>query len=249
MDYWVNQEGHKDSKICVLYQDDPYGKAGLEGVKFAADEMGFKVTKEVTFAVTDTEFGAQVNQLKASACEMVYLVGLPSSTSPIMSAAEQTGFAPQWIGQSPTWVGLFSGNTYMQQHFLIINEGPEWGDTSSPGMKQMLDDIASFDKTKQQPDIYFAFGYAQAWSMAQILEKAVANGDLSRDGLVEAMNGVGTLKTGGLLGDYEYGPPKDRVPPRAGRIFKVDPATPGGLKAVTTEEFTSDAAKKFKLEF
>jgi ABC-type branched-subunit amino acid transport system substrate-binding protein len=249
MDYWVNQQGHKDSKICVMYQDDPYGKAGLEGVKFAADDMGVKVTKEVTFAVTDTEFGAQINQLKASACEMVYLVGLPSATSPIMGAAEQTGFAPQWIGQSPTWVGLFSGNTYMQQHFLIINEGPEWGDTSSPGMKQMLDDITAYDKTKQQPDIYFAFGYAQAWSMAQILEKAVANGDLSRDGIVKAMNGVGTIKTGGLLGDYEYGKPADRVPPRAGRIFKVDPATPGGLKAVTAEEFTSDAAKKFKFEF
>jgi ABC-type branched-subunit amino acid transport system substrate-binding protein len=248
MDWWVDQEGHEGSKVCVMYQDDPYGKAGLEGVEFAGEEMGFDVAKTVTFAVTDTEFGAQVNQLKASACELVFLVGLPSATGGIMGAAEQTAFTPQWIGQSPTWIGLLSGNTYMQQHFLIVNEGPEWGDTSSEGMKQMLDDITKYDKTNQQPDIYFAFGYAQAWSMAQILEKAVANGDLSRDGIVEAMNGVGTIKTGGLLGDYEYGPPDDRVPPRAGRMFKVDPATPGGLKALTPDEFTSDAAKKFEFK-
>lgn len=249
MDWWVNQEGHKDSKICVMYQDDPYGKAGLEGVQFAGEQMGFSVTKEVTFDVTDTEFGAQVNQLKASACELVYLVGLPSATGGIMGASEQTGFTPQWIGQSPTWVGLLSGNAYMQQHFLIVNEGPQWGDTTSPGMAQMLDDIAKYDKQEQKPDIYFAFGYAQAWSMAQILEKAVALGDLSRDGIVTAMNEVGTLKTGGLLGDYEYGPPADRKPPRAGRMFQVDPATPGGLKALTPEEFVSDAAKKFTFEF
>jgi ABC-type branched-subunit amino acid transport system substrate-binding protein len=246
MDWWVNQEGHEDAKNCVMYQDDPYGKAGLEGVEFAGKEMGFEVAKKVTFAVTDTEFGAQVNQLKAAGCEMVFLVGLPSATGGIMGAAEQTGFAPQWIGQSPTWVGLLANNAYMQQHFVIVNEGPEWGDATSPGMKQMLEDITKYDKTNQQPDIYFAFGYAQAWSMAQILEKAVANGDLSRDGIVKAMNDVGTIKTGGLLGDYAYGAPADRTPPRAGRIFKVDPATPGGLKALTADEFTSDAAKKFE---
>jgi ABC-type branched-subunit amino acid transport system substrate-binding protein len=249
MDWWVNQQGHKTSKICVMYQDDPYGQAGLEGVEFAGKEMGFSVTKKVTFAVTDTEFGAQVNQLKASACELVYLVGLPSATGGIMGASEQTGFTPQWIGQSPTWVGLLSGNTYMQQHFLVVNEGPEWGDTSSAGMTQMIGDIAKYDKQSQKPDIYFAFGYAQAWSMAQILEKAVALGDLSRKGIVTAMNQVGTLKTGGLLGDYQYGPPKDRKPPRAGRMFKVDPATPGGLKALTPQEFTSAAAKKFTFSF
>ncbi len=249
MDWWIKQEGHKDSKICVMYQDDPYGKAGLEGVEFAGKEMGFEVAKKVTFAATDTEFGAQVNQLKGAACDVVYLVGLPSATSPIMGVAEQTGFAPQWIGQSPTWLGLFKGNTYMQQHYVVASEGPEWGDTTSEGMKQMLDDVAKYDKQNQQPDTYFSFGYAQAWSMAQILEKAVELGDLSRKGIVTAMNEVGTIKTGGILGDYEYGPPKDRKPPRAGRIFKVDPAVPGGLKAVTTDEFTSDAAKKFNLEF
>lgn len=248
MDWWVNKEGHKDSKICVMHQDDPYGKAGLEGVQFAGEQMNFKITKEVSFAPTDTDFSAQVNQLKASGCELVFLVGLPSATGGIMSVSEKTGFTPQWIGQSPTWIGLLANNPYMQQHFMIVSEGPEWGDTSTPGMKQMMDDVAQFDTQNQQPDTYFAFGYAQAWSMAQILEKAVELGDLSREGIVQAMDKVGTLKTGGILGDYQYGLPKDRVPPRAGRMFKVDPATPGGLKAVT-EESVSDAAKKFKFDF
>jgi ABC-type branched-subunit amino acid transport system substrate-binding protein len=248
MDWWVNQEGHKDSTICLMRQDDDYGKAGLEGMEFAAEEMGFEIAKEVTYAPTDTEFGAQINQLKGASCELVFLVGLPSSTSGIMAAAEQVSFTPQWLGQSPTWISLFAGNTYLQQHFAVIAEGPEWGDESSPGMKQMLADIAAHDTKEQKADIYFAFGYAQAWSMAQVLEKAVELGDLSREGIVEAMNSVGTIDTGGLLGDYEYGEPADRQFPRANKIFKVDPAAEGGLKAVTPEAFASDAAKKFKLE-
>ena len=247
MDWWINQKGNKDSKVCLMRQDDPYGEAGKEGIEFAADELDFTVTKEVTFAATDTEFGAQVNQLKSSGCTLVYLVGLPNSTTAIMGAAEQVGFAPQWIGQAPTWIALFSGNKYMQEHFVVVSEGPEWGDETSPGMKQMLADVAKYAPS-QGPDIYFSFGYAQAWSMAQVLEKAVEDGDLSRKGIVNAMNTVGTLKTGGILGDYEYGPPADRTPPRGGTMFAVDATVKGGLKALT-DAFVSDAAKKFEFEF
>ena len=246
MDWWVNQEGNADSTICLMRQDDDYGKAGLEGMEFAAEELGFEITEDVTFAPTDTEFGAQVNQLKGAGCEFVFLVGLPSATSPIMAAAEQTGFTPQWLGQSPTWISLFAGNAYLQQNFAVVAEGPEWGDATSEGMAQMLADIEAHDTKDQAADIYFAFGYAQAWSMAQVLEKAVELGDLSREGIVAAMNEVGTLDTGGLLGDYEYGEPADRKFPRGNRIFTVDATAEGGLKAAT-ETFVSEAAEKFEL--
>jgi hypothetical protein len=163
-----------------------------------------------------------------------------------MGSAEQIGFAPQWIGQAPTWIGILKGNAYMQQHFVIVSEGPEWGDETSPGMKQMVADIKAYSPD-QGPDIYFGFGYGQAWSMGQVLEQAVKQGDLSRKGIVDAMNNVGTIKTGGLIGDYKYGKPAARVFPRGGRMFAVDANAPGGLKAVT-EQFTSKAAAKFTLK-
>lgn len=247
MDWWYTQKGNKTPKVCLMRQSDPYGDAGKEGLEFASKQFNFTIGTDVTFAPTDTDFSAQVNQLKAASCELVFLVGLPSHTGGIMGVAQQTGFTPQWIALAPTWLGALKGNTYMQQRYVIVSEGPEWGDQSSPGMKQLMDDVQKY-ASDQTPDIYFAFGYAQAWSMAQILEKAVANGDLSHDGLIKAMNSVGTLRTGGLLGDYDYGAPKDRKPPRGGRIFAVDPNAPGGLKAVTPQ-FTSEAAKKFTFKF
>jgi ABC-type branched-subunit amino acid transport system substrate-binding protein len=246
MDWWVNQKGNKDSTVCLMRQNDPYGEAGKEGLEFAGTQMGFKVAKEVTFAATDTDYSAQVNQLKAASCTLVYLVGLPNATGGIMGSAEQVGFAPQWIGQAPTWIGILKGNAYMQQHFALVSEGPEWGDATSPGMKQMTADITAYSPD-QGPDVYFAFGYAQAWSMGQVLEQAVKKGDLSRKGIVAAMNSVGTIKTGGLLGDYVYGAPSARKFPRGGRMFAVDANAPGGLKALTPQ-FTSKAAGKFTLK-
>jgi ABC-type branched-subunit amino acid transport system substrate-binding protein len=244
MDWWINEEGHKDSKVCMMRQDDPYGESGKEGLDFAAEQLDFTVTKDVTYGVADTDYSAQINQLKAAACEVVLLVGLPNATVGILGKAAETGFEPQWIGQGPNWINVLKGNAYAQKNLVIATEGPEWGDTSVSGMAQLLEDVKAYFP-EQAPDLYFLFGYAQAWSMAQILEKAVENGDLSRKGIVAAMNDVGTLDTGGLLSDYEYGGPDDRVFPRAGRIFSVDATV--GLKA-KTDLHTSDAAKEFELD-
>lgn len=247
MDYYLNDAGGKGKKVCALTQDDPYGEAGLEGLEYAAKEMDFEVAVKATFKQGDADFTAQLGQLKG--CDMVWLTALPTETAKILAGAAQQQFTPQWIGQSPTWVGAFATSPlapYMQAHYLLMSEGTEWGDTSVPGMKQLLDDIAKY-KADQKPDIYFAFGYAQAWAMSQILEKAVSDGDLSRDGIEKAMEEVGTIKLGNLLGDYKYGPPEDREPPRASTVFKIDPAAPGGLKAVK-KNFASETAKGFTFE-
>jgi ABC-type branched-subunit amino acid transport system substrate-binding protein len=252
MDYWFNQEGNDpaDTTVCTMIQDDPYGEAGQAGIEFAGEEVGFEVAETARFAATDTDFSGQINTLRSGGCELVFLVSLPSATGAIVGAAAQQQFAPQWIGQSPTWVGALAQSPvgpYLEENFLLMSEGPEWGDTSSEGMAQMIEDLEAY-APDQDPDIYFSFGYAQAWSWAQVLERAVELGDLSREGIVEAMNTVGTITTGGLLGDYEYGPPEERVPPRESRVFAIDAEAPGGLRAVS-EEFVSEAAEAFEFEF
>jgi hypothetical protein len=166
-----------------------------------------------------------------------------------MGQAASQNVNVQWIGQAPTWVSLLAAGAtgaYMQQHFLLASQGPQWGDMSVPGMKQMLDDIARF-KPAQKPDIYFAFGYAQALTVSKLLEKAVELGDLSRAGVMKALDQLGDVDTLGLAGTYHYGPPASRVPPRVSTIFAVDPsqvAQLGGLKAVKAN-FESDPAKQF----
>lgn len=254
MDYWITQEGHADDTVCFAGHDDPYGDAGLEGLEFAATELGFEIAEKVRFAATDTDPAAQgpnVARLSKAGCDVVFLTATPSPAGAIMGAAAAGGFAPQWIGQSPTWVtALATSNAdfagYLAAKFLLVSEGPEWGDTTSTGMKRMIDDIAAY-ASDQKPDIYFAFGYASAWATSQVLEKAVELGDLSRDGIMTAMEDLGTVSTGGLLGDYEYGAAADRNPPRASRLFKVDPtAADTGYLTAVTDLFASTPAEDFE---
>jgi len=245
-DYLLNEGGMKGKTFCSEIQDDAYGAAGQDGINFAAQNMGFTVKATAKHQSAAADFTAQIQQLKSAACDVVFLVSTPSDTGKILATAAQLQFAPTWMGQSPSYIGALSQSAlkdYMAAHFLLTSEGTDWNDTSVPGQKELLDAIAKF-KPDQQPDYYFGFGYYEAEGVSQVLNKAVALGDLSHAGIMKAMEQVGTLTFNGLSGDYKYGPATTREPPRNSTIFKVDPTKPVGLSKVKYN-FVSDTAKKY----
>jgi ABC-type branched-subunit amino acid transport system substrate-binding protein len=245
-DYYL-RNGGEGKKICAIAQDDEYGGAGLDGLKFAAKKLRFKVAKTVRFA-TGSDVSAQVGELADTNCEAVFLASLPNDTAAILSKVIGRNFEPQIIGLAPTWLSGFEKledlQSFLVNHFWLTAEGPAWGDTTVPGEAQL---IADHDKyaPDQTPDQYYAFGYAQAWAIDQVLEKAVDNGDLSKKGIRKAVDRVGRLKFGGLLGDYKYGKSADdRDPPRATTIFKIEPGQPIGL-TILEPGFASKTARQF----
>jgi len=251
LDYAVNNLDAENKTLCAMVEDSPYGEAGLEGLEYAAEEYGLDITEVQDFRLGDPSYTAQVNALSGAGCELVWLTALPTTTIPLMTESNGVGFAPTWLANSPAWNALLAAGdlaTYMADNFLLMAEGPEWGDTSVEGMAQMLEDIEAY-APNQVPNIYFAFGYAQAWAAAQILEKAVELGDLSPSGIIAASQEVGTLTFGGLLGDYVYGPVADRDPPRGTTVNEVDPSSvdTGYLVALETD-LISDAAKNYTFD-
>jgi ABC-type branched-subunit amino acid transport system substrate-binding protein len=246
--WYVNEGGGStDSAICTLRQDDPYGEAGQEGVDFALEELGIDLTEEVTFPVGNPDFTTQITQLQGAGCEMVWLTSTPTDTGSALGKAAELGYAPRWMAQSPTWIGLFVDSPllpYLQENFTWVSEGPEYGDESVPGMSELLR-IQETYAPGQEPDIYFNFGYNEAKAVHQVLEQAVEMGDLSHDGIIEAMNSIDELEFEGLLGAYGWGAPDDRNPPRANSIFEVDPNKPIGLGLVVAE-YEAPFAKDFE---
>ncbi|MGZ8751668.1 MAG: ABC transporter substrate-binding protein [Acidimicrobiia bacterium] len=244
--YYIKQAGGKGKKICAIAQDDAYGTAGLQGVTYASKKLKFKVAKTVRFA-SGSDVSAQIGQLADADCQAVWVGATAADANSIITKAISRSFEPQMIAQAPFWLGSFaqtaSIQSFLEQHLWLASEGPAWGDTSVPGMAQMLEHQQQY-APNQQPDQYFEFGYAQAWAMDEILKRAVKNGDLSRSGIQKASNQVGTLEFGGLTGDYLYGTSASkRNPPRSSTIFKVNPSEPVGLEVLAT--VASSAAKSY----
>src|SRR6266700_3049404 len=123
----------------------------------------------------------------------------------------------------------------------IVSQGAAWGDTSKPGMKALLDDVAKY-APDQKPDGFFEFGYTESKITYAILKKAIENNDLTRDGLLTAFDSLKNVDLGGLLPPVTYGTaPNDRVPTRDNIVYAIDPTQPTSIRALS-DDFTGSAA-------
>jgi ABC-type branched-subunit amino acid transport system substrate-binding protein len=241
-------------KAGLIYQDDDYGLDGLKGLEFAAKQFGFQIVAKATYKTTDTAFAAQVTAMRTAGADYVFLTTTPSATGRILGAAAALSYTPQWIGNSPSWIGALVGTTaqpsplvpYLKQYVWVVTDAQcAWGETKEgcEGMKELIENYQKFGKD-QAPDYYFIFGYTQARVVHQILEKAVEQGDLTRAGVVKAFESLKNVNMGGLLNPISYGTEcKDKVPATGSTIWKIDPAQPIALARVATLD--SPAVKQF----
>jgi ABC-type branched-subunit amino acid transport system substrate-binding protein len=135
---------------------------------------------------------------------------------------------------------------YLEANVWVAAVGYEWGDTTVEGMVNMIAHQEQY-RPDQAPTYYFTFGYFQAMAVHQLLERAVERGDLSREGIIEAMNSLEVLTFEGLVGDYGYGPPEERVPATVSTVFKVNMEKPFGLEALRTN-FSTPEAESFEFD-
>lgn len=246
IDYLVQHQNAANKVFCALIRDDPYGIAGLEGVQFAAQKLKLKLPLVARFSITDQDFSGQISQIKGSQCDYVFATTIPPQLVRMVGDSVRIGFAPTWIVQFPSWTGSLVNSPamdYFEKHLFVASEGVAWGDESVPGMAQM---IALQKKyiPEQRPDFFFVLGYRQGIAVTAVLEKAVAQGDLSREGLLKAMNSIKTIDVGGLSGDQVFGPPDQRRPPKTSSLFKANRKMPYGLEAIDTN-FTTDTAAQY----
>ena len=245
-DYVVTKLGVQNPSVGIIYQNDEYGQDGLTGYKEAVNFYHLHDVAQATYAVTDTDYTAQISQLKAAGAKYVFITAIPTSTAGIVATAYKLGYNPQWILQSPAFAQALlavPGLGALLSHDWIVSQGATWGDTSQPGMAQMLNDVAKY-ASDQKPDGFFQFGYTESKITYAILKKALDNNDITRDGLLTAFESLKSVDLGGLLPPVTYGSsPNERVPTRDSIVFAIDPTQPTGVKPLSTD-FTGGAAQQ-----
>jgi ABC-type branched-subunit amino acid transport system substrate-binding protein len=244
-DYVVNKLGVSSPKTAIIYQNDAYGDDGLAGYKESITAYHLNDVGQVPFTLSQPDMTAQAAQLKASGAKYVFVTATPTDAANIVGTAAKIGYIPQWIFQSPAWhpVLLTTPLAPILEHSTwVVGQGAAWGDPSVTGMAQLLQDQQTY-YPQETPNGFFAFGYIESIVTAAVLKKAADNKDLSRDGLFNAFNSVGTVSLMGLYPDAHYGSsPNQRVPTRDSTIFQPDATVPGGVKAISSD-FTGSAAQ------
>jgi hypothetical protein len=127
----------------------------------------------------------------------------------------------------------------------VLGYESQWGDMNVPGMAKFLADTKRYAPS-QIPDYYFMYGYSQARMETAILRKAIAGGDLTRAGILNAKLHLGKVDLGGLMPPLDYTPGLGPASRMTG-ISKVSSTTPGFLKGFRGF-FTGDAARSMEFK-
>lgn len=87
-------------KIGVFYQNDSFGKEGLDAVTARAKSDGVTVTAAESYQVTDTDFSAQAQKLQQAGVDAVIVFAVPSPAATFIGTAAKIGLHAAMLSSS-----------------------------------------------------------------------------------------------------------------------------------------------------
>src|SRR5207253_4521244 len=93
---WVRHltEDLKISKIAIFYQDDAFGRAGLDGVKAAMKKRNMELTAEATYERNTVAVKSALLSLKRAEPEAVVIVGAYKPVAEFIKLSRKVNFNP-----------------------------------------------------------------------------------------------------------------------------------------------------------
>ena len=235
--------------VCGVSVGTSFGEAGSEGIRAAASSLPITLGPIVTVTPTETSFAATVGALKAGGCQATFVTVGPAQTLGIVVTGRQLAFATRWIIMGAAFSDRIvtpQTGPLFEQGAWVVGDGTQWGDETVPGMAQMKAELLASDNRfwTENPDVGLSFGWAQARTIEQLLETAVARGDLSRAGLATASQAMGTVELGGIGSPINYSQPV-RLANAKTTIFNVDNSYRNAIR-VLARDYSSPAAVAYR---
>lgn len=245
-------DGADDHVVCAVVPSGGAGGAVAAALRAVARDRGVSVGTVATLPGGDPARAARaaidrvVADLRSAACETVVLASPPDQTPRVIGAAAGRWYAPRWLGLSWSWTPeLATGPLadYARGNLAVVGNGlVDWapGDDATRATSGEVARAAAALRSARdthapdvaEGDLAFALGYTQALVAHQVIDEALAMSDMSRGGVINAINTVDDLHLDGLADDVTYGSPEARRTPRRSAIFGVDPDAPWGLRMV-----------------
>jgi ABC-type branched-subunit amino acid transport system substrate-binding protein len=177
----------KTQKIGVFYQDDAFGKEGLEAIKAAAKAKGKDVVAEVSYQATDKDYSSSALKLQNSGADTVIFWSVPGPTGLILQEIDRIGYKPTLalsaVANDPTLFKL-SANTI--SNAWITAWLPDVTDPTNNDPKVVA--YRDFMKKYAPNETIGGFsvtGYTYGQLMTEALKRA--GKDLTREKLIAAM--------------------------------------------------------------
>ena len=214
----VEKMGFK--RVAIAYQNDDYGKNGLEAARKELIAHGMKLVAEVPVELKDQDMKPHVMKLRQAKADIVLLWVGPVHAVKIIGTGKAMQFTPQYMSTStcsdfPLLMhiskGLFQG--------VITTAFGELPDSTSPLMQKYKKDVhEKFAAKDERWGMFYYAGILFVEPMIEGLKRAGRN--LTREKMVSAMESIKGFR--GIGGEISY----DIFNPRNGYESR------GGMKEI-----------------
>ncbi len=244
IDYALENFDGISSVVAIHYAGD-YGDDAAAGAAIAAEANGLEFTDVETPTGPDNQAGA-IDALVNGQPSLAIITTGPTDMATIVGQAVARGFTGRVIGTSPTWnPGIVDSPAFPAVQQVYIQSGP-WltyaADT--PGHQAMREAIGTEDGNDG-----FTAGWAWSYPLLAALEAAAEAGDLTREGVQAAAEGLETVDYQGMLpeeaGNFAGSPDEQSF---RGTVFsQPDAESSTGVTTITEEHYFGPTAESYEL--
>jgi branched-chain amino acid transport system substrate-binding protein len=204
---WVKHltDDLKVKKIAIFFQDDAFGRTGLDGVKKAMDKRGMQLVAEGTYERNTVAVKSALLTLKRAEPEAVVMVGAYKPCAEFIKLARKTGFDPVFVNIS------FVGATALAKELGPDGKGVVVSQVVPSPWDATLKVVADYQAAikavdpKAEPDFVSLEGYVAGRLTIAALNTAGASP--TREAMLKAIKDTGKFDIGGLV--MTFGPTKN----------------------------------------
>jgi branched-chain amino acid transport system substrate-binding protein len=219
---WIKHltEDLKIRKIAIFYQDDAFGRAGLDGVTTAMKKRGLELAAEATYERNTVAVKTALLTLKRAEPEAVVMVGAYKPCAELIRLARKLEFGPVFVNISFVGAIALAKELGADGNGVVVSQVvPFPWDTS---LKVVADYQAAI---KAAPDFVSLEGYLVGRLVIAALDKA--GPQPTREGLLKTIKDTGKFDIGGLA--MTFGPTKNEG---LDRVFLTVVQSDGSFKPV-----------------
>ena len=187
-----NALGYK--KIGVIYPDDAFGAAVLDGVKEALKGHDAEPSAVASYQRQTAKADAAINRVRAADPQAVVIVGPPNTVAPILKQAHSAGWKPLFLTVS------FVGTEELITQAGADADGMVVTQVVPPYYLTDLKTVALYRRALTQylpaerPNFVSLEGFVDAMVLVEGLKRA--GKDLTREGLIRGIESVHQLDLG-----------------------------------------------------
>ncbi|MDO8905553.1 ABC transporter substrate-binding protein [Hydrogenophaga sp.] len=190
-------------KIAVFYQNDAYGKAGLEGVSRALKESNLEPVSIGTVERNTVDVDKAVSDIMALRPEAIVQISAYKSCASFIRAARKQGFAGNFFNVSFVGTQALLDELGKDARGVVVSQVMPFPYTPlSPVAGEYLTAVKA--KTGQSPNYSSMEGFVAAKVFTEAVRRAGRG--LTREGFINAVQSIRNLDLGGF--PVDFGPAK-----------------------------------------